>query len=818
MVSRIRYRRLLILLMGAFALYCIFMVIKPGASIFYYPRTLNRERIEQEGAFVYRYTLKTNILLEAHGRSQFFEDEEALRPSTPTIVHKRGNGRFALTDPLYGQYHLYFASGDNSDPRTNGRAYRLLQPIIIFSRPFGIFYLAILLLGLAVYAAKYLQTSEQRQAVKVSAIQAIKESLPNRLHIKRLFILITASAYLYVFMEWLFFITKPSFMDVMQLYEKIEIFLLSGFVISMIGLLGLLVFATLDFLFSYLKLPQIWIVSGSPAKPVLKSWVSILGLLIPSSILTVLAFLMIDNFTYVLFDFGVVSSTGIQNTVYALIVIGLLAYFYRYQNKYLTATAQQKQKSSSTPMYLVCGLLLMSGILALMGFERQPLIEMHSRADENQQVPKLPHILLLGSDGVNAGHMSVYGYERDTTPNIKKLAEKSLVAENAFTNAAHSAGSVISILTSKLPTQTRVLYPPDILNGSDAFLHLPGILRSAGYKTVEIGVPHYVDAYNMNLQDGFDFVNGVAANESTIISFLKPFGYTNTVYFISKLEKRVIERLYHIFNIEDMVNPYAIVTQPYSLELVQGIKQKKQLIDLLNSTKQPLFVHMHLIGTHGPFFFPEERVFSAGQEQIEEWMVDFYDDAILDFDTYIGELIDTLKENGQLNNTILVIYSDHGHRFALNERLPLIIHFPNNQHLGRIQENVQNLDISPTIVDYLHLPPKQWMVGNSLLEDNYPERSLIFSMGTRNPLVVLGDTGFILDTNQIRPPFYQFGYVNINYCQKWYRYELLSHEWYSGEIEGHTAPCAEDLPNQEEIVNALREHLSSTGFNTSSIR
>jgi arylsulfatase len=96
-----------------------------------------------------------------------------------------------------------------------------------------------------------------------------------------------------------------------------------------------------------------------------------------------------------------------------------------------------------------------------------------------------------------------------------------------------------------------------------------------------------------------------------------------------------------------------------------------------------------------------EQKFSAGQsiQDQEPWSDDFYDDSILDFDMNVGEVIDELTKLGLLENTILIIGSDHGQQWNQLNRLPLIIRFPQGQYAGRIQTNVQNLDIAPTILD-----------------------------------------------------------------------------------------------------------------------
>ena len=119
-----------------------------------------------------------------------------------------------------------------------------------------------------------------------------------------------------------------------------------------------------------------------------------------------------------------------------------------------------------------------------------------------------PNILLITGDGINASHTSLYGYERDTTPTLKALAATSLVAENAFPNSSNTMSGLLSIYTSKYPTQTRVLYAPDILKNADAYQHMPGILKSLGYYSAQFTHAYFADAYSMNMLSAFDIANG----------------------------------------------------------------------------------------------------------------------------------------------------------------------------------------------------------------------------------------------------------------------------------------------------------------------
>ena len=321
----------------------------------------------------------------------------------------------------------------------------------------------------------------------------------------------------------------------------------------------------------------------------------------------------------------------------------------------------------------------------------------------------------------------------------------------------------------------------------------------------------------MNMQNGFDIVNGRSDSTDSPFRLLNKFGYYDLAYFLSLLTERIEERFLHIFYIEKMKHPYRIVTQPSNDQVTQDREKIDQLLDAVINSDNPVFVHVHLMGTHGPKFFPSQQVFSIGEVQNEEWLTNFYDDAILDFDTYVGEVIDSLKEAGEWDNTILIIYTDHAQKYDVNVRIPLIFHFPDDEYGGIIKSNVQNLDISPTILDYLDIPQPEWMEGQSLLHTDPEAQRLIFS--TKIVEIITENQGYwILDVNRLSPPFYQFGKILVMNCQIWHRVNLEQMIWESGEVIGHTSPCqSSEMFTLDQIKSEVIEHLDQEGFDTTSI-
>jgi arylsulfatase A-like enzyme len=135
-----------------------------------------------------------------------------------------------------------------------------------------------------------------------------------------------------------------------------------------------------------------------------------------------------------------------------------------------------------------------------------------------------------------------------------------------------------------------------------------------------------------------------------------------------------------------------------------------------------------------------------------------------------------------------------------------VIHFPRGEHAGRLKVDTQNLDLAPTLLDYMNLSQPEWMHGNSLLAPLDRNR-LIFSFDN------------ITDADELKkPPFFQFGTIRVIECQKWLLLNLRTGELESGEVDGYTAPCkAADLHPVAEIRNTMLNLLLNNGYDVSSL-
>jgi membrane-anchored protein YejM (alkaline phosphatase superfamily) len=242
------------------------------------------------------------------------------------------------------------------------------------------------------------------------------------------------------------------------------------------------------------------------------------------------------------------------------------------------------------------------------------------------------------------------------------------------------------------------------------------------------------------------------------------------------------------------------------------IEKIRSTSNLIKSHTEPVFAHIHWMGTHGSKFYPTTTVFSKGVDRTTQdpWNQDLYDDAILDLDNAIANLYTNLVEIDEAENTVILITSDHGQKFTVTDRLPLIILFPNSQLRDNPVRNTQNLDISPTILDILNIPKPPWMIGQSIFSNPTPHE-LIFSASAEKSMMSEGK--WVLDPKYIEPPFYQFDRITTINCDKSYTLNLQNLSWSEQPVKYHKGTCIDnEYLSPSKVRNAIIERLKKDKF------
>ena len=606
-------------------------------------------------------------------------------------------------------------------------------------------------------------------------------------------------AVFYAVAEWVFIFTRPSFLKTVPLAEKLEALVATASLLILAGLLLVIVILLPGFFFH-----------KRHVRHVLRA----IALLIPTLLLTSTVLLLVDNFTYTVFRFGIVSTTGVWRGIYAFLLIILAIFLYTHiadlGNLFTIFFSRQKTRIRVIVPTMVILLAALGAIApANISREKSAATQQRTAASRNQ----MPDILLITVDAVNAEYTSIYGGERDTTPFLRELAARSLVGMNHFANAQGTIGSLTSLLTGRHPVDVRVIYSSDMLQATDAYQHLPGILNSLGYYTVQLSNAQYADAYKTNFQSAFDEANGRSATDQPVNNALNRLYPGITAIFQNEVIERISARILHVFYIRDMNNPYREVTEaPKKFADLEKIEKVKSLLE---ERREPLFIHVHWMGTHGPNYYPDEQVFSAGID-IDDQEKDrqlFYYDSILEFDQTIADLYQYLEEANRLEHTILIITSDHSQKWT-NSRLPLVIDFPDGDAAKKITVNTENIDIAPTLLDYLDIPQPLWMPGQSLISEEYEARPIFTAKipkSSKDPL-----TGKVTYPES-KAPFYQFGRISVIVCDQWYELDLNETTLNSGKVIGHSDACAGET-DPRTAISMIMKHLEQYGFDASSLQ
>ena len=359
-----------------------------------------------------------------------------------------------------------------------------------------------------------------------------------------------------------------------------------------------------------------------------------------------------------------------------------------------------------------------------------------------------PNIVMIGTDTLRADRLGVSGYHRDLSPNIDQLVNKSTYLKNCYTPLARTAPSLTSLLTGCWPHRHRIRSNfPAADELTLPVTNMVDTLNSAGYETAAIGDWAAADLGKIN----FGFKVKQLPDDQWNIKYLIRQGPATFRLFLSlfahnRLGRKLLPEIYYLAGV------------PLSR---QTGEECRQLISQYAGQQSPFFINYFSAATHVPFgsdypyyqlytdpdyqgesqfimtsvSTPEEII--ASQEKGEEYfdlpqINALYDGCIKQFDDEVGKILSHLKHCGLEENTIVVIYSDHGADFFENgcwgqgntlmgddpsNRVPLIIYDPAKPAAQVINSTTRLIDIAPTLLDIAGVPLPDDMDGTSLVDN-----------------------------------------------------------------------------------------------------
>ena len=268
----------------------------------------------------------------------------------------------------------------------------------------------------------------------------------------------------------------------------------------------------------------------------------------------------------------------------------------------------------------------------------------------------MPNLVLISIDCLRADHVGAYGYERDTTPNLDRVASESEVFEWAFSTASWTLPSHMSMLTGELPsfhgaTKWEKLDP--------AVPYLPELMVEAGYR---------------------------AAGVVSWVYLSQAYGFERGFQF------------------------YEVLADPEASDIVD-----EAIAQLDRGAGQPQFLFVHLYDPHWPYLPPPEfldrfgprprdisellKRLGAGEAPSEmfspEDVIRLYDGEVAFVDRELGRFFDAMRERGAYEDSLIIITADHGEAFHEHghwqhsqtlfdevTRVPLIVKWPSGERAG----------------------------------------------------------------------------------------------------------------------------------------
>lgn len=295
-----------------------------------------------------------------------------------------------------------------------------------------------------------------------------------------------------------------------------------------------------------------------------------------------------------------------------------------------------------------------------------------------------PNIVIVSIDTLRADRCSAYGYRRETTPNLERLAQEGTLFENAYAPMGQTGPSHATLFTGLYPTAHGV-----IKNGRV----LPDAQNTLAERLTELGYDTAAFVSSFPLERRFGLQQGFATYDD---EFLHGQGSVDIRTWEGETPKKAFDRKGNF-------------TLARALSWLDGRR----------TDSTPFFLFVHLFDPHSPYKPPQKVLEQVlGDERPRDHLKVthlLYDGEVRFADSIVGKLLESLDALGATDNTVTVVTSDHGEGlmqrgflthglFVYEEevRVPLIVRWPTRIAAGRsVGAPITLADITPTLLGLL---------------------------------------------------------------------------------------------------------------------
>jgi arylsulfatase A-like enzyme len=312
-----------------------------------------------------------------------------------------------------------------------------------------------------------------------------------------------------------------------------------------------------------------------------------------------------------------------------------------------------------------------------------------------------PNVIFYVIDGGGADFMSVYGYNRRTTPNLERLAAEGAIFERAYSNSTYSKASVPSFMTS-LYNSVLGGYRTDSDPLPDQVVTMAEHFHRTGYQTAMLASNPYCGTLS-SLDRGVDTLHQAEYSASS----------------------KELQNYFWLWRENYPAEPFWVHFQTMDVHIPLD-------------TTEPPFVGLFISADRREAFKDRQLRSSFSRQKRLEATRDRYDEAMAHNDYQIGRMVERLKATGEWDHTLFIVAADHGHWAAglpdllspdirgtskcrgplfhpSLTRIPLIVVWPEHIAPGqRFSHPVSMIDILPTILELCGLSAPEIMQGQSL--------------------------------------------------------------------------------------------------------
>lgn len=372
------------------------------------------------------------------------------------------------------------------------------------------------------------------------------------------------------------------------------------------------------------------------------------------------------------------------------------------------------------------GVAAAASVLAVGVYGTSALAEMREARQSGRLAPGAPNVLLITLDTVRAASLSLYGYERPTSPHLEELARRGVCFDRAIAPASWTLPSHATLFTGHHPFElfhdlSRMNFDPWELPMDRTYPTLAERLGAQGYRTGGFAANRFFCDRVYGLARGFAHYQEYRVSPQQILS---------SAFLTRTLAGSVLHA----------------VDPRWRLGRLDGAAINTEFLGWLDEEpSRPFFAFLNYLDAHDPYLPPPAYAarFSARQKQPAEIFPagqtsfypstaarfrDEYDASIAALDDHIGRLFAELDRRHLLEQTLVILTSDHGEHLGEHNQyfhgqtlympvihVPLILIFPPRVPARvRVKRPAALRDVPATVVDCLGLEESAPFPGTSL--------------------------------------------------------------------------------------------------------